>query len=117
MKNSKYFISIHMSKNINIDTTSWVYIQTHNFKKYAKINTTWKKSFFLKVLSKHASRPFHWLAIYFGKKEKENKYEVEKHHIYNTMTPIYTIIDSKKGNTHTQQYYLKTVQLKKEKSN
>ena len=33
------------------------------------------------------------------------------------MTPIYTIIDSKKGNTHTQQYYLKTVQLKKEKSN
>ena len=30
------------------------------------------------------------------KKRKENKYKVEKHHIYNTMTPIYTIIDSKK---------------------
>ena len=28
------------------------------------------------------------------KKEKKNKYKVEKHHIYNTMTPIYTIIDS-----------------------
>ena len=51
------------------------------------------------------------------KTKKEKKYKVEKHHIYNTMTPIYTIIDSKKGNTHTQQYYLKTVQLKKEKSN
>ena len=30
------------------------------------------------------------------KKKKEKKYKVEKHHIYNTMTPIYTIIDSKK---------------------
>ena len=28
--------------------------------------------------------------------KKENKYKVEKYHIYNTMTPIYTIIDSKK---------------------
>ena len=27
---------------------------------------------------------------------KKNKYKVKKHHIYNTMTPIYTIIDSKK---------------------
>ena len=27
--------------------------------------------------------------------EEENKYKVEKHYIYNTMTPIYTIIDSK----------------------
>ena len=30
------------------------------------------------------------------KTKKEKKYKVEKHHIYNTMTPIYTIIDSKK---------------------
>ena len=84
MKNSKYFISIYMSKNKNIYTTCWVYIQTHNFKKYAKINTTWKKSFFPKVLYKHASRPFHWLTTYFGKKikEKENKSKVEKYHIY-----------------------------------
>ena len=52
-----------------------------------------------------------------GEKKRKKIYKVEKHHIYNTMTPIYTIIDSKKGNTHTQQYYLKTVQLKKEKSN
>ena len=84
MKNSKYFLSIYMSKNKNIYTTCWVYIQTHNFKKYAKINTTWKKSFFPKVLYKHASRPFHWLTTYFGKKikEKENKSKVEKYHIY-----------------------------------
>ena len=34
----------------------------------------------------------------FWKNRKENKYKVEKHHIYNTMTPIYTIIDSKKKN-------------------
>ena len=32
------------------------------------------------------------------------------------MTPIYTIIDSKKK-AHIIQYYLKTVQLNKEKSN
>ena len=51
------------------------------------------------------------------KKKKENKYKVEKHHIYNTITPIYTIIDSKNTHTHTHQYYLKTVQLNKEKSN
>lgn len=38
------------------------------------------------------------------KKEKENKYKVEKHHIYNTVTPIYTIIDSKKN-------IYKTIQL------
>ena len=83
MNNSKYFISIHMSKNTNIYTTCWVYIQTHSFKKYEKINTAWKYSFFPKVLSKHASRPFHWLTTYFEKKkmEKENKYKVEKHHI------------------------------------
>ena len=62
-------------------TTCWVYIQTHSFKKYTKINTTWKKSFFPKVLSKHASQPFHWLTTYFGKKKK---YKVEKHHIYTT---------------------------------
>ena len=35
------------------------------------------------------------------KKKKENKYKVEKHHIYNTMTPIYTIIDSKKNTYKT----------------
>ena len=28
--------------------------------------------------------------------KKESMYKVEKYHIYNTMTPIYTIIDSKK---------------------
>ena len=36
------------------------------------------------------------------------------------MMTIYTIIDSfykKKKKTHTKQYYLKTVQLNKEKSN
>ena len=48
------------------------------------------------------------------KKRKKNKYKVEKHHIYNTMTPIYTIIDSKKK-THTKQYYLKIVQLNQKK--
>ena len=53
----------------------------------------------------------------FWKKEEENKYKVEKHHIYNTITPIYTIIDSKNTHTHTHQYYLKTVQLNKENSN
>ena len=113
MKNSKYFLSIYMSKNKNIYTTCWVYIQTHNFKKYAKINTTWKKSFFPKVLYKHASRPFHWLTTYFGKKRKENKYRVEKHHIYTTQWHQYTpsLILNKK--THTKQYYLKTIQLNK----
>ena len=109
MKNSKYFLSIYMSKNKNIYTTCWVYIQTYNFKKYAKINTTWKKSFFPK-------RPFHWLTTYFGKKKKkrkENKYKVEKHHIYTTQWHQYTpsLILNKK--THTKQYYLKTVQLNK----
>ena len=49
----------------------------------------------------------------FWKKEEENKYKVEKHHIYNTMTPIFTITNSKKKNTHTHYYYLKTVQIKK----
>ena len=53
----------------------------------------------------------------FWKNRKENKYKVEKHHIYNTMTPIYTIIDSKKKKKHIKQYYLKIVQLNKEKSN
>ena len=38
----------------------------------------------------------------FWKKEEENKYKVEKHHIYNTMTPIFTITNSKKKkNIHT----------------
>ena len=87
MKNSKYFISIHMSKNINIDTTCWVYIQTHGFKKYEKINTTWKKSFFPKVLSKHASQPFHWLTTYFGKKKVCIKL---KNIIYTTQWHQYT---------------------------
>ena len=124
MKNSKYFISIHMSKNTNIYTSCWVYIQIHSFKKYVKINTTWKKSFFPKVLSKHASWPFHWLTTYFGKKRKENKYKVEKHHIYiyiyTTQWWHYTIsliLFIKKKKTHTKQYYLMTVQLNKEKSN
>ena len=53
--------------------------------------------------------------LFWKKKEKENKYKVEKHHIYNTMTPIYTTIDSKKK-TYIKQYNLKTVQLNKEKS-
>ena len=105
MKILKYFISIHMPKNTNIYTTCWIYIRTHGFKKYAKINTTWKKSFFLNVLSKHTSRPFHWLTTYFGKKRKENKYKFEKHHIYiyihYTMTTIYIIIDSKKNTYKT----------------
>ena len=102
MKNSKYFISIYMSKNKNIYTTCWVYIQTHNFKKYAKINTTWKKSFFPKVLYKHASRPFHWLTTYFGKKrkEKENKSKVEKYHIYTTQWQEYTPSLILKKNTY-----------------
>ena len=124
MKILKYFISIHISKNTNIYTTCWIYIRTHGFKKYAKINTTWKKSFFLNVLSKHTSRPFHWLTTYFGKKRKENKYKVEKHHIYiyiyTTQWWQYTlslILFIKKKKTHTKQYYLKTVQLNKEKSN
>ena len=52
------------------------------------------------------------------KKKKENKYKVEKHHIYNIMTPIYTIIDSKKKKkAHIIQYYLKTMQLNKKKKN
>ena len=42
--------------------------------------------------------------LFWKKKEKENKYKVEKHHIYNTVTPIYTIIDSKKN-------IYKTIQL------
>ena len=49
----------------------------------------------------------------FCKKEEENKYKVEKHHIYNTMTPIFTITNSKKKKTYTHYYYLKTVQIKK----
>ena len=114
MNNLKYFISVHMSKNTNIYTTCWIYIQTHSFKKYAKINTTWKKGFFPKVLSKHASRPFHWLTTYFGKK-KEHK--VEKDHIYTTQWQQYTPPLILKKKTHTKQYYLKTVQLNKEKSN
>ena len=34
MKNLKYSISICMSKNTNIYTTCWVYIQSHSCKKY-----------------------------------------------------------------------------------
>ena len=34
------------------------------------------------------------------KKNKDNKYKVKKHQMYNTMTPIYTIIDSKKKHIH-----------------
>ena len=106
MKILKYFISIHMSKNTNIYTTCWIYIQTHSFKKYTKISKTWKKSFFPKVLSKHASRPFHWLTTYFGKKRKENKYKVEKHHIY---IYIYT--------TQWWQYTLSLILFIKKKKN
>ena len=54
------------------------------------------------------------------KKKKENKYKVEKHHIYNTMTPNTPslFIKKKKKKTHTKQYYLKIVQLnQKKKSN
>ena len=117
MKNSKCLISIDMSKNTNIYTTCWVYIQAHSFEKYAKINTTWKKSFFPKVLSKHVSWPFHWLTTYFGKKKKkkENKYKVEKHHIYNTMTPIFTITDSKNTHTHTHTHTITTWRLYKQR--
>ena len=52
----------------------------------------------------------------FWENRKENKYKLEKHHIYKTMTPIYTSLIVKKK-THSQQYYLKTVQLNKENSN
>ena len=109
MKNLKYFISIHMSKNTNIYTACWIYLQTHSFKKYAKTNTTWKKSFFPKVFSKHVHDHFIDLPpILRKKKRNENKYKVEKHHIciyiyihtHNTMIAIYTIIDSKKKNTY-----------------
>ena len=37
---------------------------------------------------------------------KENKYKVKKHYIYNTMTPIYTIIDSKKKKKNTYKTIL-----------
>ena len=113
MKNLKYFISIHMSKNTNIYTTCWVYIQTHSFKKYAKINTTWKKvssrRCYPSMLHDHFIDlpPIYHL---FWKK----KYKVEKHHIYSTMTPIHTIIDSKK--THTpiilEDYTIKQRKIK-----
>ena len=52
----------------------------------------------------------------FWENRKENKYKLEKHHIYKTMTPIYKSLIVKKK-THSQQYYLKTVQLNKENSN
>ena len=58
--------------------------------------------------------------LFWGKKEKkENKYKVEKHHICTTQWHQYTpsLILLKKKKTHTKQYYLKTVQLNKEKSN
>ena len=47
---------------------------------------------------------------------KKKKHKVEKDHTYTTQWQQYTTIDSKKK-THTKQYYLKTVQLNKEKSN
>ena len=101
MKILKYLISICMSKNTNIYTTFWVYIQSHNFKKYAKINAIWKKSFFLKVLSKHASRPFHWLTTYFGKIEKKISIKL-KNIIYTTQWHQYTpsLILKKKKKTY-----------------
>jgi len=46
----------------------------------SKINTIWKKSFSQKVLSKHASQPFH--CLFWGKKSIKLK---------SIMTPIYTI--------------------------
>ena len=102
MKILKYFISIHMSKNTNIYTTCWVYIQTHSFEKYAKINRAWKKSFFPKVLSKHVSQPFHWLTTYFGKKKKKISIKL-KNIIYTTQWHQYTpsLILKKKKNTYT----------------
>ena len=102
MKILKYLISICMSKNTNIYTTFWVYIQSHNFKKYAKINAIWKKSFFLKVLSKHASRPFHWLTTYFGKIEKKISIKL-KNIIYTTQWHQYILALIYK-NTHTHTH-------------
>ena len=37
----------------------------------------------------------------FWENRKENKYKLEKHHIYKTMTPIYTSLIVKKKNTFT----------------
>ena len=55
------------------------------------------------------------------RKEKENKSKVEKYHIYTTQwqeyTPSLILKKKKKKKTHTKQYYVKTVQLNKEKSN
>ena len=102
MKNLKYFISIHMSKNTNIYTACWIYLQTHSFKKYAKTNTTWKKSFFPKVFSKHVHDHFIDLPPILEKKEKkENKYKVEKHHIYTTQWHQYSPSLILKKNTYT----------------
>ena len=68
----------------------------------SKINTIWKKSFSQKVLSKHASQPFHCL---FWKKRE---YKVE-----NIMTPIYIITNSK--NTHPHTHPITTSRLYKQR--
>ena len=47
--------------------------------------------------------------------KKESMYKVEKYHIYNTMTPIYTIIDSKKTTYKTillEDYAIKQRKIK-----
>ena len=47
--------------------------------------------------------------------KKENKYKVEKYHIYNTMTAIYTIIDSKKKKNTYKTILLEDCTIKQRK--
>ena len=65
----KYLIPIDMSKNTDIYTTCWVYVQAHSLEKYAKINTS-KKSFFQKVSFEQASWTFHCISPILKKKRK-----------------------------------------------
>ena len=99
MKNSKYFILICQRTQIytQLVEITFKHIVSKSMK---KINTTWKKSFFPKVLSKHASRPFHWLTTYFGKIEKKISIKL-KNIIYTRQWHQYTHHWLLKKNTFT----------------
>ena len=81
MKNSKYFILIHMSKNTNIYTTCWDYIQTHSFKKYEKNQYNMKEKFLPKGVIQAC---FTTISLTYHLFWEKKKYKVEKHHIYTT---------------------------------
>ena len=98
----KYFIALRMSKNTNIYITCWVYIQSHISKSMQKSIQHERKVSSRRCYPNMLHDHFIDLPPILEKKEKkENKYKVEKHHIYTTQWHQYSPSLILKKNTYT----------------